>query len=389
MSVTAAAGFAAGGRACGVKPGGRPDVAVVVTDDRRPVPAAGTFTTNRVAAAPVQVSRAALADGHLAAVVLSSGNANAATGSQGLADARRMAELAAGHLGIPDPGDVAVCSTGLIGVPMPMAALEAGIPACCAELNGPEAAAAAILTTDTVAKQTCVPVAAGSGVVGGMAKGAAMLAPAMATMLAVLTTDVAAPPEVLDAALRRAVDETFNQLCVDACTSTNDTVLLLASGRTGRRVAAGPGPFLDALTAACADLATQMARDAEGATVLARIEVVGAAGRDDARRAARAVAASQLVQCSLNGADPYWGRVLSELGASGAALEPDRVSIAYGGVVVCRHGTAAPHDPAALAAVMAGRELTITCDLGLGDGRATVLTTDLSHAYIDENRRTS
>ncbi len=389
MSVTAAAGFAAGGRACGIKPDGRADLAVVVTDDRVPVPAAGTFTTNRVAAAPVQVSRAALADGQLAAVVLSSGNANAATGPQGLADARRMAELAAGHLGIADAGDVAVCSTGLIGVPMPMAALEAGIPACCAELNGPERAAEAILTTDTVAKQVCVGVPGGAGVVGGMAKGAAMLAPAMATMLAVLTTDVAAAPGVLAAALRTAVDETFNQLCVDACTSTNDTVLLLASGRTGRHVEGGSGPFLDALRGACADLATQMARDAEGATVLARIEVVGAAGHDDARRAARAVAASQLVQCSLNGADPYWGRVLSELGASGAELDPDRVSIAYGGVVVCRHGAPTPHDADALAAVMAAREVTITCDLGLGDGRATVLTTDLSHAYIDENRRTS
>jgi len=226
-------------------------------------------------------------------------------------------------------------------------------------------------------------------VIGGMAKGAAMLAPAMATMLAVLTTDVAAAPGVLADALAGAVDETFNQLCVDGCTSTNDTVLLLASGRSGRRVDADDGSFADALRDACASLATQMAADAEGATKLARIVVRGAAGTADARRAARAVAGSQLVQCSLNGADPYWGRVLSELGASGADLDPDRVTIAYGEVVVCRNGIAAAHDPAALAAVMAAREVTITCDLHLGDGTATVLTTDLSHAYIDENRRTS
>lgn len=389
MSVTDAAGFAAGGVACGIKPDGRSDLAVVTTDDRRPVPAAGTFTTNRAAAAPVQVSRAALADGHLAAVVCSSGNANAATGARGLADARRMAELTATHLGVAAAEDVAVCSTGLIGIPLPMEALEAGIPRCCAELNGAAAAADAILTTDTVRKEVTVGVPGGAGVIGGMAKGAAMLAPAMATMLAVLTTDVAAAPGVLADALAGAVDETFNQLCVDGCTSTNDTVLLLASGRSGRRVDADDGSFADALRDACASLATQMAADAEGATKLARIVVRGAAGTADARRAARAVAGSQLVQCSLNGADPYWGRVLSELGASGADLDPDRVTIAYGEVVVCRNGIAAAHDPAALAAVMAAREVTITCDLHLGDGTATVLTTDLSHAYIDENRRTS
>jgi glutamate N-acetyltransferase/amino-acid N-acetyltransferase len=390
MSVTAAAGFEAGGLASGIKPDGRPDLAIVTTADRRAVPAAGVFTRNVACAAPVQVSREHLGNEHATAVVLSSGNANAATGEQGRADARRMAALTGAGLGC-EATDVLVCSTGLIGYFMPMAALEQGIPKLAAGLNGSDAAADAILTTDTVRKEAVATVVGTQAVVGGMAKGAAMLAPAMATMLAVVTTDAALDGAVLQAALRRAVDDSFNQLCVDACTSTNDTVLVLANGASG--VAIGDdrslGEFTDALTAVCASLAEQMARDAEGATKLARVTVRGAGSDDDARRAARQVAASQLVQCSLNGEDPYWGRVLSELGVSGASFEPEEVEIAYNGVVACRAGIAAAVDPNALAATMKATEIHIECDLRAGVHEASMLFTDLSHAYIDENRGTS
>jgi glutamate N-acetyltransferase / amino-acid N-acetyltransferase len=390
MSVTAASGFEAGGLGCGIKPGGASDLAIVTTADRRAVPAAGVFTRNLATAAPVQISREHLQSEHAAAVVLSSGNANAATGERGRADARRMTELTGAGLGC-DGSDVLVCSTGLIGYFMPMDALESGIPKLTASLNGADAAADAILTTDTVRKEAVATIEGTHAVVGGMAKGAAMLAPSMATMLAVVTTDAAVDPALLQAALTRAVDDSFNQLCVDACTSTNDTVLVLANGASG--VAIGDerslGLFTDALTAVCESLAEQMARDAEGATKLARITVRGARSVEDARRAARAVAASQLVQCSLNGEDPYWGRVLSELGASGAQFDQENVEIAYNGLIACRRGIAATGDPSALEAVMKEKELHIECDLQAGSDTATMLFTDLSHAYIDENRGTS
>ncbi len=395
MSVTAPAGFEAAGIACGIKDGSAPDLALVATTDRRPVTTAGVFTTNLATAAPVQISREHLRDGRAAAVVLNSGNANAATGEQGRRDARRMCELTAAELGCETAG-VLVCSTGLIGVQLPMDPIDAGIPKLAgslgADVGAAGAAADAILTTDTVRKETVVAVPGHDAVIGGMAKGAAMLAPAMATMLAVLTTDAAVEPRALGDALRHAVDDSFNALIVDGCTSTNDTVLVLANGIADPPVEAHsptfPG-FVDALTAACTDLAAQMAADAEGATKRARVTVRGAGSTGDARLAARAVASSQLVQCSLNGGDPYWGRILSEVGASGAVFDPERVDLAYNGVVVCRDGIAADHDDAELARVMAGPEIDITCDLHQGAGHARVLCTDLSHAYIDENRRTS
>lgn len=397
MSVTAAPGFVAAGTSCGIKSDGRPDLALVATVDHRPVPAAAVFTSNRVRAAPVQVSAAHLARaGTAAAVVLNSGNANAATGERGRGDARCMARAVAAALGCAEH-DVVVCSTGLIGVPLPIAAIEAGIARGSRELacgsRAGEAAADAIRTTDTVSKQAVAEVPALGVTVGGMGKGAAMLAPALATMLAVLTTDAAIAPPTLRQALRHAVDETFNRLCVDGSTSTNDTVVVLANGRGDHDPVTGPGPALDALTGAftqvCDDLAQQMAADAEGATKLATIEVRGARTPGDARRAAHAVARSQLVQCSLNGQDPYWGRVLAELGASGADLDPEAVDIAYQGITVCRAGVAAPHDTVALRALMREREITICCDLHLGTGEARVRFTDLSHAYVDENRGTS
>jgi glutamate N-acetyltransferase/amino-acid N-acetyltransferase len=398
VTVTAPKGFVAGGLASGIKASGAADLAIVATATGAPVSAAGVFTSNLAQAAPVQVSRAHLADGRAAAVVLNSGNANAATGEPGRRDARRMCELTATGLRLAGATDVLVCSTGLIGIPLPMDALEVGIPKLCGELaaGGGDAAAAAIMTTDTVAK-TANAAATVDGVTvtfGGIAKGAAMLSPAMATMLALVTTDAAFAPAALQDALTRAVADTFDCLSVDGCRSTNDTVLVLAGGDSGgATVDVTRGPAFDACTAAltevCGSLAEQMARDAEGATKFVRVEVAGARSTADARLAARAVANSQLVQCSLNGGDPYWGRVLSELGASGAHFDPETVEIAYNGITVCRDGIACVHDGAAVARELQGRDVTITADLHAGSGHATVLTTDLSYGYIDENRRTS
>ncbi len=401
MSVTAAPGFVAAGGSCGIKAGGAPDLAVVATADGAAVTAAGVFTTNLVAAAPVRVSRAHLADGRAAAVVLNSGNANAATGEPGRTVARRMCELAAGAVGC-EPADVLVCSTGLIGIPLPLAPLEAGIPKIAAgRAATPDhgaAAATAIMTTDTQRKEATASVELPGGVtvtVGGMAKGAAMLSPAMATMLCAVTTDAAVEPAALNEALRDAVAVSFDDLVVDGCRSTNDTVLVLASGGAGNAPVSTNGSrtafyaFRDALASVCSSLAEQMARDAEGATKLARIEVRGARSRHDARLAARTVAHSQLVQCSLYGCDPYWGRVLSECGASGAFFDPERVDISYSGITVARDGVACEHDAEALAQRMQQHDIEIVVDLHSGDAVASVLTTDLTHAYVDENMGTS
>ncbi|HUQ38575.1 MAG TPA: bifunctional glutamate N-acetyltransferase/amino-acid acetyltransferase ArgJ [Acidimicrobiales bacterium] len=384
--ITVPKGFVAAGIACGIKQSGAPDLALVATDDGKAVVAAAVFTSNLSTAAPVVVSRAHLAStaGRAAAVVLSSGNANAATGAQGQADAERMCSLVADGLGCRAE-EVLVCSTGLIGIPLPMAPLESGIPALVAARGADgEAAATAILTTDTRDKQVVVE---GAGfTVAGMAKGAAMLAPNMATMLAVLTTDAMVEIDQAQAALVDGVRDSFNALSVDGCTSTNDTVILLASGRGARP---DIDAFSDAVAEACAQLAFLMAGDAEGATKVARIRVVGARTDDEASRAARKVAESQLVKCSLYGQDPYWGRVVSELGSSGVVFDPDRVSVSYGGTEVCHDGIAVAHDAAAVAAHMAGRELEIVADLGVGRGSGVILTNDLTHAYIDENMGTS
>ena len=388
MSVTVPAGFVAAGGACGIKPAGGPDLALVATHDGVAVPAAAVFTANRATAAPVQVSRSHLAasGGRAAAVVLNSGNANAATGEAGRDHARRMAAATAGEVGCA-PQEVLVCSTGLIGIPLPVDLVEKALPTLAAgrSVEGAAEAAAAILTTDTRAKQARVE---GPGfTVGGMAKGAAMLSPRMATMLAVLTTDAAVDHPTLQGALAAAVAGSFNALTVDGCTSTNDTVIVLASGRAGPERA--EGDLARALAAACADLARQMAADAEGATKLVTVRVTGARSDADAHLAARAVAESQLVKCSLYGGDPYWGRVVSELGSAGVDFDPDRVTVAYGGVEVCRKGVAAVHDPEALAAAMGAYEITLAADLGLGTGRGEVLSTDLTPDYIAENMRTS
>ena len=389
MSVVAPAGFVAGGVACGIKPSGDLDLALVATADGRPVAAAGVFTQNLVVAAPVVVSRRHLAStgGRAAAVVLSSGNANAGTGAKGEADAEAMCALAAEGVGAA-PAEVLVCSTGLIGYVLPMGAVARGIPALAAGRGHDPAhgiaAAEAIMTTDTRRKETVV---RGDGfVVGGLAKGAAMLAPNMATMLAVLTTDAAVEPAALRSALLAGVADSFNAMTVDGCTSTNDTVLVLASGRAG---SPDPAAFAAAVADACLDLATQMVGDAEGHTKVVKVSVTGATSGDEARRAARKVAESQLVKCSWYGEDPYWGRVASDLGTAGVALDPGALTIAYGGTVVSRGCVGVDHDAGAVVTHMAGRYLEVTCDLGVGDGAARVLTNDLTHGYIDENKGTS
>jgi glutamate N-acetyltransferase/amino-acid N-acetyltransferase len=401
MSVTAAAGFVAAGVSAGFKRSGRPDLSLVATADHRPVTAAGVFTTNLVAAAPVQLSRRHLAGGaRAAAVVLNSGNANAATGEPGLLVAEGTAALVADALGC-DRSHVLVCSTGLIGIPMPIEPFTTGVPAAAAALAATpaagHAAATAIMTTDTVAKEALATFEVGGATitVGGMAKGAAMLSPAMATMLAVITTDAAVEPGALQLALTRAVDASFNLMTTDGSRSTNDTVLVLAGGAAGNTPISAGSPeahaLADALTAVCASLSDQMASDAEGATKFVRLTVKGARCRADALRAARAVAQSQLVKCSLFGGDPYWGRILSELGASGTYLDPDRVDIAYNGFTVCIGGVAAPggFDAEALAKSMQQKEIEVVADLRLGNGAATVTTVDLTPGYIDENMRTS
>ena len=387
MSVTAPGGFVANGVACGIKDGGRPDLALVATADAAPVAAAAVFTSNLAPAAPVQVSRRHLSTtgGRAAAVVLNSGNANAATGTPGVAVSEGMCAVVAAAVGCR-PEEVLVCSTGLIGIPLALGPIEAGVRDLVKGLavDGDARAAEAILTTDTRRKEVVV---AGDGwSVAGMAKGAAMLAPHMATMLAVLTTDADVAPGPLGEALAAATAASFNLMTVDGATSTNDTVVVLASGVAA---APEPGAFAAALTEACADLALQMAADAEGATKLVRVRVEGARNGDEAAAAARKVAESQLVKCSLYGRDPYWGRVVSELGSAGVGFDPDRVAIAYGGVTVCRDGVACAHDEAALAAHMVGREIVVTADLGLGAGRREIVTADLTHAYIDENMTTS
>lgn len=387
MSVTAAAGFVAAGLHAGIKDSGAPDLSLVATADGVPVPAAGVFTSNLMTAAPVTVSRAHLqaSGGRAAAVILNSGNANAATGEPGCRDAETMCACTAAELGC-DPHHVLVCSTGLIGIPLPIDRIVAAIPELVAAraVSGAAGAAEAIRTTDTHRKE--VVVRAGGFVVGGMAKGAAMLAPNMATMLAVLTTDAQAEPTVLTQVLRDAVASSFNLLDVDGCQSTNDTVLLLASGR------AGPVER-DALAAAvadaCADLASQMAGDAEGATKVVHLTVTGAHSDEEALTGARQIARSQLTKCSWYGSDPYWGRIAADLGSAGIHFDPRLLTIAYGDVTVCRGGVAVEHDAAAVAAHMAGRHLHITADLGLGAGRASLLTNDLTHAYVDENMGTS
>ncbi len=378
MSVTAPTGFAAAGVPAGLKSSGAKDVALVV--NRGPLQAAaGVFTRNRVKAAPVLWSQQVLTTGELHAVVVNSGGANACTGPGGFQDAHATAEHVAELLGC-GPGEVAVCSTGLIGERLPMDRLLQGVTDAAKALaddGGPDAAHA-IMTTDSVAKQ--VHVARAGWSVGGMAKGAGMLAPSLATMLVVLTTDAVADATVLDSALRAATAETFDRLDSDGSTSTNDTVLLLASGASG--IAPDAGELRAAVTAACADLARQLLSDAEGSTKDVAITVQGAQTTADALEVARAVARDNLVKTAIFGSDPNWGRILAAVGMTTAPFDPDQVSVTITGVEVCRNGAAAADRSLV---DMAGREVAITVGLNAGTESATVLTNDLSLAYVHEN----
>ena len=371
-------GFRASGVTAGLKASGTSDLALVVNDgpDHH---AAAVFTTNRVEAAPVTWSRQVLADGRVDAVVLNSGGANACTGAQGFLDTHRTAEHVADVLGI-SAGDVVVCSTGLIGELLPMDKITSGVDAAAAALSpeGHEAAAVAIKTTDTVHK---VALHAGPGwSVAGMAKGAGMLAPALATMLVVLTTDAVVQPGDLDAALRAATSVSFDRIDSDACMSTNDTVVVLASGASG--VAVDGEGLATALTAVCSDLARQLIADAEGAAHDIAIEVVGAACVDDALEVARAVARNNLFKCAIFGNDPNWGRVLAAVGTTRAAFEPATLDVTMNGVRVCRSGGVG-EDRALVD--LTGREVHVVVDLHAGTEAATIWTNDLTHDYVHEN----
>ncbi|MET9499651.1 bifunctional glutamate N-acetyltransferase/amino-acid acetyltransferase ArgJ [Streptomyces sp. NPDC006552] len=378
MSVTAAKGFQAAGIAAGIKESGNPDLALVVNRGPR-LAAAGVFTSNRVKAAPVLWSEQVLKGGLVSAVVLNSGGANACTGPQGFQDTHATAEKAADVLDL-NAGEIAVASTGLIGELLPMDKLLAGVETAAGRLSehGGEKAAIAIKTTDTVHKTA---VREGAGwTVGGMAKGAGMLAPGLATMLVVLTTDADVGSDVLDRALRDATRTTFDRVDSDGCMSTNDTVLLLASGAS--RVAPDHTEFAEAVRAVCDDLGRQLIGDAEGASKDIKVEVVNAASEDDAVEVGRSIARNNLLKCAIHGEDPNWGRVLSAIGTTRAAFEPDRLNVAINGVWVCKNGGVG-EDRSKVD--MRFREVTVTADLAAGTETATIWTNDLTADYVHEN----
>lgn len=379
MSVTAAQGFTAAGIAAGIKESGNPDLALVVNNGPRRA-AAGVFTSNRVKAAPVIWSEQVLKGGEVTAVVLNSGGANACTGPQGFQDTHATAEKAAEVLEGHSAGEVAVCSTGLIGELLPMGKLLPGVEKAAAALSehGGEKAAIAIKTTDTVHKTA---VAGGAGwTVGGMAKGAGMLAPGLATMLVVLTTDADVDAAGLDSALRDATRTTFDRIDSDGCMSTNDTVLLLASGASG--ITPARDEFADAVRTVCAGLARQLIGDAEGASKDIRIEVVNAATEDDAVEVGRSIARNNLLKCAIHGEDPNWGRVLSAIGTTKAAFEPDQLNVAINGVWVCKNGGVGEDRDLV---DMRYREVSITADLAAGTESAVIWANDLTADYVHEN----
>ena len=381
MSITTPAGFSAAATTAGIKASGKKDMALVVNNG--PVyTAAGVFTRNRVVAAPVKLTRRAVADGQLRAVVYNSGNANACNGAQGDADAYQTAEQLAVLLDVP-VSEVAVCSTGLIGEPLPMPILLGGLAPLVDGLGSQPtdgtAAAEAIMTTDMVVKETVIH---GDGwTIGGMGKGAGMMAPSLATMLVCLTTDASVTPDMADAALRAATSVTFDTLDIDGSTSTNDTVVLLASGASG--VTPSQEEFAQAVRAACDDLASQMQADAEGVTKRVSITVVGTSTDEQALAAARTVGRDNLFKCAMFGSDPNWGRVLAAVGMADADMDPEHISVYFNDQAVCLDSCGAS---GARDVDLSGADIEVRIDLGTGGpGRATVKTTDLSHAYVEIN----
>lgn len=379
MSVTAAQGFTAAGIAAGIKENGNPDLALVVNNGPR-LAAAGVFTSNRVKAAPVLWSEQVLKGGQVSAVILNSGGANACTGPKGFQDTHATAEKVADVLGL-NAAEVAVASTGLIGLLLPMDKLLPGVETAVTQLSphGGEKAAIAIKTTDSVHK-TAVVATKDGWTVGGMAKGAGMLAPGLATMLVVLTTDADVETDVLDRALRAATRTTFDRVDSDGCMSTNDTVLLLASGAS--QVTPGYAEFAEAVRAVCDDLGQQLIRDAEGASKDIKIEIVNAASEDDAVEVGRSIARNNLLKCAIHGEDPNWGRVLSAIGTTKAAFEPDQLNVAINGVWVCKNGGVGEDRDKV---DMRYREVHIVADLAAGSETATIWTNDLTADYVHEN----
>ncbi|ATL26383.1 bifunctional glutamate N-acetyltransferase/amino-acid acetyltransferase ArgJ [Streptomyces formicae] len=379
MSVTAAQGFRAAGIAAGIKQNGNPDLALVVNDGPR-LAAAGVFTSNRVKAAPVLWSEQVLKGGVVSAVILNSGGANACTGPQGFQDTHATAERVAEVLDGVNAGEVAVASTGLIGVTLPMDKLLPGVAAAAGELSahGGEKAAIAIKTTDSVHKTSVV--TKDGWTVGGMAKGAGMLAPGLATMLVVLTTDADLESAVLDRALRDATRLTFDRVDSDGCMSTNDTVLLLASGAS--EVTPEYAEFAAAVREVCDDLGRQLIGDAEGASKDIKVEVVNAASEADAVEVGRSIARNNLLKCALHGEDPNWGRVLSAIGTTSAAFDPNQLNVAINGVWVCKNGSVGEDRELV---DMRYREVVITADLAAGAETATIWTNDLTADYVHEN----
>jgi len=378
VSITSPQGFRAAGVPAGLKSTGAKDVALVVNDGPTH-DSASVFTSNRCKANPVLWSQEVVKDGTVRAVVLNSGGANCYTGAEGFRTTHAVAEQVASNLGI-GAVDVVVCSTGLIGLTNPRQNLLDGVDAATAVLSGDGGsdAAEAIMTTDSVSKQVVVEGAGWS--IGGMAKGAGMLAPQLATMLVVLTTDAVVPAADLEAALRAATRVSFDRLDSDGCMSTNDTVTVMASGASG--ITPSLPDFTEALTQACTDLAMQLLRDAEGADHEIAITVLNAATEDDAVAVGRSVARSNLFKAAVFGNDPNWGRVLASIGTTDAAFDPADLDVAMNGVWVCKQST--PHaDPATVD--LKPREVSVTIDLKAGSERATVWTNDLTHAYVHEN----
>ncbi|GEM30426.1 bifunctional glutamate N-acetyltransferase/amino-acid acetyltransferase ArgJ [Nocardia neocaledoniensis] len=386
QGVTAPLGFRAAGIAAGIKASGKPDLALVLNEGPE-YAAAGVFTSNKVKAAPVLWSQQVLKSGRVRAVILNSGGANACTGPGGFQDTHKTAEELAAALSNwgteTGAGEVAVCSTGLIGDRLPMDKLIPAITEIVHEMGGGMSggsdAAHAIMTTDTVPKESAFH-HEDKWNVGGMAKGAGMLAPSLATMLVVLTTDAVATPAQLDEALRKATKYTFDRLDVDGSCSTNDTVLLLANGASG--VAPSQQDLDDAVFTVCDDLAAQLMADAEGVTKRVRVTVSGAATEDEALVAARAVARDSLVKTALFGSDPNWGRVLAAVGIAPVTLDPDRIAVSFNGNPVCVDSVGAP---GAREVDLSGADIDVLIELNVGEGTATVRTTDLSHAYVEEN----
>jgi glutamate N-acetyltransferase/amino-acid N-acetyltransferase len=386
VSVTAAEGFVASGCHAGIKRR-KFDMALLATDDGKPVSCAAVFTQNKFAAPPVDYDRKLLAvsGGKASALIVNSGNANAGTGEPGYRDAEAMGAKAAEALGV-DAQDVLVCSTGIIGTPLPMEPILSATPKLAKKLSvdGGHDAARGILTTDHKTKEVLIK--GSTFTLGGMAKGCGMIAPNMATMLAFLTTDADVPLKVMQKALKDASDATFNTLNVDGATSTNDTAMLFASRRRGN---ADPEEFARAVLAACEDLTMQMARDAEGMTRIARLLVTGASNDNEARIAAKNIVENNLVKCSWYGGDPYWGRLMAAAGSAGVEMDVAKSHVAYGGIVVARGGAGIGHDGVALARHMMGDEVQIEVHLGTGRGSAKMIGIDLGPGYIKENSKTS